>query len=245
MLEPSWIAYPRHCPLWREAALGLAPHDLSHDADHLRRVYAWALRLAPSAGAGPELAGAAALLHDLVAVPKEDPARSEASARSAAAAAAPLQRAGYDDDEAAQVIEAVRTSSWSRGLAPSGPLGAVLQDADRLDAIGAVGIARTFACAQAMTARGRGLCLYDPGDPLAARREPEEARYALDHFRVKLLTLAAGMNLPLAREEAARRQAAMLAFLAELEREAALERCTPRIQESGAPGAVDAPDLPG
>ena len=57
-------------------------------------------------------------------------------------------------------------------------------------------------------------------DPLAAMgRNPDDSSYALDHFPIKLLTLAAGMHLPAARAEAARRQKIMLAFLAELDRE--------------------------
>jgi uncharacterized protein len=212
-------AYPRHATLWQEVEPRTPTTDLSHDRQHLQRVYAWALRLASEAGVDPDLAGAAALLHDLVSVPKEDPGRQQASERSAQAAVELLQRAGYAAPEVEQIVEAIRTASWSRGLAPSAPLGALLQDADRLDAIGAIGIARTFACAQGMTSRGRALRLHDPDDPLARRRSPDEGRNALDHFQTKLLLLAATMHLPAARAEAARRQAAMQAFLEELARE--------------------------
>ena len=212
-------AYPRHVALWQEVEPRTPTTDLSHDRQHLERVYAWALRLASEAGVEPDLAGAAALLHDLVSVPKEDPGRQQASERSAEAAIELLQRAGYAAPEIEQIVEAIRTASWSRGLQPAAPLGALLQDADRLDAIGAIGIARTVACAQGMTARGRALRLYDPDDPLARRRPPDEGRNALDHFQTKLLRLAATMHLPTAREEAARRQATMLGFLEELARE--------------------------
>jgi uncharacterized protein len=211
--------HPRHRALWREVDGRTPKSDLSHDRQHLERVYSWALRLAPEAEVEPDLAGAAALLHDLVSVPKEDPGRQLAGERSAEAAIDLLRRAGYAPPEVEQIVEAIRTSSWSRGLQPTAPLGAVLQDADRLDAIGAVGVARTFACAQGMTCRGRELRLYDPDDPLAHRRQPDEGRNALDHFQTKLLRLAATMHLPTARDEAARRQATMQAFLEELARE--------------------------
>jgi len=220
---PEWLLgdLPRHGRLWQEMAPQVPADDLSHDADHLRRVYTWAIRLAPEAGVGPDLAGAAALVHDLVAVPKEDAEqRPLAGERSAASAASPLAAAGYTEAEIHQIAEAVRTSSWSRGLAPTGPLGKVLQDADRLDAIGAVGIARTFACAQTMVSRGRRLRLCHPRDPLARSRSTDESRYAVDHFFTKLLRLAAGMHLPSAQQEAARRQAEMLAFLEALGRQA-------------------------
>jgi len=208
--------FPRHRRLWRQVASGVPDDDLSHDRDHLARVYRWALRLAREAGADPDLAGAAALLHDLVSVPKEDAGRREAGERSAASALQPLLDAGYAQAQARDVMEAVRTSSWSSGLEPTGPLGRVLQDADRLDAIGAIGIARTLCCAQGMVHRGRPLRLYHDTDLRALRREPQESRYAVDHFHTKLLKLAAGMHLPAAQEEAARRQRRMIRFLGEL-----------------------------
>jgi uncharacterized protein len=125
-----------------------------------------------------------------------------------------LQDAGYDAGEIEQITDAVRTSSWSRGHAPSCPLGTVLQDADRLDAIGAIGIARTFATAQAMVSRGKDLALYDLADPLARRgRQPDDRINALDHFPVKLLRLAQGMHLPAARQRATRRHEIMVDFL--------------------------------
>lgn len=212
--------YPRHRGLWRLIEADLPRSDLAHDRHHLGRVYAWSLRLADPAGANPDLAGAAALVHDLVNVAKEAAERSTAGERSAAASIAFLEKAGYRVVEAAEIAEAVRTSSWSRGLEPTSALGEVLQDADRLDAIGAIGIARTFATTQAMVARGESLLLYAPEDPLAARgRAPDDRSYAVDHFAIKLLTLAAGMHLPEARAEAQRRQKIMLTFLAELDRE--------------------------
>lgn len=185
----------------------------------MARVYGWALRLAPEAGVDTDLAGATALVHDLINVPKEDAARALAGTQSAAAAAPLLEQAGYDAHEIARIAQAVATSSWSRGLAPDAPLGQLLQDADRLDAIGAVGIARTFLCAQGIHSRQGTLRLCDPADALAHERAPDDRRYALDHFMVKLLKLADGMHLPSAREEARRRHQAMVAYLEAFERE--------------------------
>ena len=215
----GWLdgRFPRHRTLWAQVEPQTPTDDLSHDADHLARVYRWSLRLAPEAGAGPDLAGAAALVHDLVSIPKDDARRPLAGAESAREALAPLAAAGYDEQEIVQIAEAVRTSSWSSGLTPTAPLGRVLQDADRLDAIGAVGIARTFACAQRMVQGGRAMRLCEPDDPLARRRAPDEARFALDHFQTKLLRLAEGMHLPTARAEARQRHALMATFLEQLE----------------------------
>jgi uncharacterized protein len=190
------------------------PGEIAHDRLHLMRVHHWAVKLAPEAGADVDLAGAAALVHDAVPIPKDHADRPLGGEWSARAAGPLLGEVGYDAAAIEAVVEAVRTSSWSRGLAPTGPLGIVLQDADRLDAIGAIGIARCFACGQQMSRPDRPGRLYDPDDPLAlAERRLDDRRQAVDHFRAKLLGLAGGMHLPSARDEAQRRHATMLTFL--------------------------------
>ncbi len=214
--------FVRHGVLWPLVVGHCAAGELAHDRHHVLRVYRWALRLAPEAGVDGDLAGATALVHDLDAIPKDSPERAQGGERSARLAATPLMAAGYASDEIAVVVEAVRTSSWSRGLAPTAALGALLQDADRLDAIGALGIARVFACAQRMSTPERPGRFYDPADPLAdSTRAFDDRRQAVDHFAAKLLTLADGMHLASARVEAGRRQATMLAYLAALRSELA------------------------
>lgn len=206
--------------LWGLVRPHVSATDIAHDADHVLRVYRWATRLAPEAGADQELAGAAALVHDLEPVPKESPDRALGGERAAVAALPMLERAGFSAAEIAEIQAAVRTSSWSRGLAPAGPTGAVLQDADRLDAIGAIGVARVFATAQGMVDRGADGRLWDPDDPFAATGRPlDDRRQALDHFARKLNRLAAGMHTSTARAEAGLRHEAMLRYLDALARE--------------------------
>lgn len=215
---------PRHAPLWASIEPSLPSADLAHDADHLLRVYAWAVRLAPEAGADRDLAGAAALVHDLVNIPKDSPDRPLGSEASAEASRGHLAAAGYDAAELAAVVEAVRTCSWSRGRAPTGPLGQVLQDADRLDAIGAVGVARNLACAQSFAPRSPTR-FYDPADPVGdSGRVLDDVRNAADHYPLKLFRLARGMHTETARAEAAIRHAFMEAFLGRLAAEAEAAR---------------------
>ncbi len=210
---------PRHAALLALVGPRLPPGELAHDRSHLLRVHSWAMRLAPEAGADCDLAGATALVHDLVFVPKDSAARSEGGERSAAAAPEVLAAAGYGDAEITLIADAVRTSSWSRGLSPGGPLGAVLQDADRLDAIGVFGLMRNLACAQHMAKPGQGAFCH-PDDPLArGGRALDDKAWATDHLFAKLLKLADGMHTATAREEARRRHGFLLAWLAELERE--------------------------
>jgi uncharacterized protein len=218
--EPS-AAPSRLERLWGIVAPMLPTHDVAHDRDHVLRVVAWTARLAVEIGADVELAQAAGMVHDLVNIPKDHPDRPLGGERSAEAAGGLLEAAGFDPSETAAVVEAVRTCSWSRRLAPTGPLGRALQQADRLDAIGALGVARCFATCQAMAVGDRGSRFYDPSDPLGESGRPlDDVRNAADHFRRKLLLLADGMDIPLAQAEATERHATMLMFLSALEREA-------------------------
>ena len=212
--------FPRHAELWLSVLEQTEEVDLAHDGEHVLRVYRWALRLAPEAGADLDLTGAAALVHDLVNVPKEHRDRPLGSELSAMASRGLLEAANYTALECEAIVEAVRTTSWSRGLAPTSAMGAVLQDADRLDAIGALGIARTFATAQAMSSRGQDSRFYDPEDPLARTGRPlNDRRQPVDHFYAKLLKLSETMHTPSAKAEAARRHARMERFLADLHSE--------------------------
>jgi len=87
----------------------------------------------------------------------------------------------------------------------------VVQDADRLDGIGAIGIARCFSCAGSM-----GRPFYSPVDPFCASREPDDARFTLDHFYRKLFKTAASMQTSAGRKEAERRVEVMREYLREL-----------------------------
>ena len=216
------FATPRHARLWPAVAARTTGTDLAHDADHVLRVYGWAVHIARAEGHDVELCGAAALVHDLVNIPKESRDRPLGGELSAVAGKELLEEAGYDPPAVHACAEAVRTSSWSRGLEPVNRVGVVLQDADRLDAIGAIGAARNFATAQAMAARGRPGRFYDPDDPLGAADRPlDDVRNAMDHWPRKLLRLRAGLHTATARAEGDRRHAFLLAFMRELEAELA------------------------
>ncbi len=214
------LQLPRHEALWTAIEVQVPDDDISHDRYHLQRVYDWALRLAAETEADRDLAGAAALVHDLVNIPKHSEDRHLGGERSAEHAFPYLRDSGYATDEVEAICEAVRTCSWSRGLAPTGRLGVVLQDADRLDALGAIGIARVMACAQRMNDLGNPGRLYHPDDPLFETERPlDDRRQAVDHFFRKLFKVAESLHTPTARAEAAKRVAVMNTFLEALRTE--------------------------
>lgn len=193
--------------------------DAAHDLAHVRRVVAWAERLAVSEAADLRVVLPAAWLHDCVTVPKDSPDRARASRLAADAAGAFLRDAGFPADLVPAVEHAVEAHSFSAGVAPRTVEAKVVQDADRLDALGAIGIARLFATAGAM-----GSALTHPTDPVPSEpptRALDDRRYATDHVFVKLLRLPATMRTDAGRAEAERRADTLRAFLDELRRETA------------------------
>lgn len=191
----------------RERDAALAVPDPTHDAAHLLRVAAWTLRLGGDAVDFRE-AVAAALLHDAVHVPKNSPARARASELAAEHAAARLAALGFSPDAVTRIAEAVRDHSFSRGATPRTDLGRALQDADRLEALGAIGLLRTIATGVRMGAEW-----FHPEDPFGRARPLDDARFSVDHFFAKLLGLPATMRTAAGRAEAERRVALLRAFL--------------------------------
>ncbi|MGX5723057.1 HD domain-containing protein [Shinella zoogloeoides] len=166
-----------------------AADDGSHDAAHLIRVWKSARRIQAEEGGDLRLLAAAVLLHDCVAVEKNSPLRRQASRLAAEKASGLLAAEGWSEADVAAVAHAILTHSFSADIPPETLEAKILQDADRLDAIGMVGAARCFYIAGRM-----GSGLYDPLDPLAERRPLDDKAFAIDHFEVKLFRLADGFR---------------------------------------------------
>jgi uncharacterized protein len=188
-------------------------YDPAHDHEHALRVALWVLRLGGDEVDARE-AVAAALLHDVVTLPKNHPERASAGERSAAAAAPALRAQGFDEAAVERVASAIRDHGFSRGAVPGGPLGRALQDADRLEALGAIGLLRCIGSGATL-----GAAWFDPDDPWAERRQRDDGRYAVDHFFTKLLALPATMLTGEGRREAERRVKLLRDFLERLAEE--------------------------
>ena len=182
--------------------------DPGHDVAHALRVARWTLRLCDAPARN---AIAAALLHDAVNLPKDAPDRHRASDRSAELARDLLPPLGFDHDDIIEIAEAIQDHSYSRGATPRSDLGRALQDADRLEALGALGLCRTLACGVRM-----GAAFFDTQDPWAGSRPLDDKAYTVDHFFTKLLLLPDTMNTAAGREEAARRATLLDQFLDQL-----------------------------
>jgi uncharacterized protein len=158
--------------------------DGAHDLSHLVRVWRNAKLIHREEGGDLEALAAAVLLHDCIQVAKDSPLRSKASLLAAKEARVRLDALAWEPSCIDIVAAAIESHSFSAGVAPTNIEGCILQDADRLDAIGLSGIARCF-----YTAGRLGSRLYDLADPGGKTRPLDDTRYALDHFPKKLLTL--------------------------------------------------------
>lgn len=184
--------------------------DPGHDLEHALRVALWTLRLGEGALSVRHVV-AAALFHDLVNLPKNHPERHLASTLSAEAARPLLAAQGFDAHEITLVTDAIRDHSFSRGATPETLLGRALQDADRLEALGVLGLFRTLSTGTRMGAR-----YFDSHDPWAKRRALDDHAFSVDHFTTKLLRLASTLCTARGREEASRRAARMRQMLVDL-----------------------------
>jgi uncharacterized protein len=184
-----------------------ASDDGSHDASHLERVWRNAQLLAAREGGDLNLLAAAVILHDCVEVSKDSPLREQASKLSAAKAGSVLEELQWEPIKIAIVTNAILTHSYSAGLPPQTIEARILQDADRLDAIGMVGIARCFYTAGRMRSK-----LYRSADPRGKDHALDDGSYALDHFPIKLLRLSTGFQTETGKRMASERHARLLAF---------------------------------
>jgi len=182
--------------------------DGAHDINHLHRVWGNARRLlAEHTEADALVVLAACYLHDLVNLPKNHPERHLASRQAARLATTQLAALDFPAALLPGVAHAIETHSFSAALTPETIEAAIVQDADRLDALGAVGLARMF-----YTAGRMGSALAHDTDPAGLDRPLDDRTYSLDHIAVKLATLPGTMRTPAGRRVGEERLRQLNAF---------------------------------
>ncbi len=197
--------------------------DPTHDFKHVLRVYHMALRIATAEGADPKIVGAAALLHDAEGSdPTQVAARASHHEASADFAGRVLAEAGWPPERVAAVQVCIRTHRFRAGAAPETLEARVLFDADKLDSIGAIGVARALAFA----ARS-GQPFYE--EPSTAFRESGQAEAGEPHsayheYVFKLSKLKDRLHTATARQIAEGRHAALQAYFEQLGAELRGER---------------------
>ena len=188
-------------------------NDPAHDFDHIMRVYTNAKKIVKEEKADEKLVLSAALLHDIVSYPKSSK-RSNSSIDSAKKSKIILKKYGFSEKEITIVSDAIKDHSFSQNKVPETLEGKILQDADRLDALGAIGIARVFA-----TSGSLNRPFYNIDDPFCTKRNPDDDLWAIDHFFNKLLKLESLMNTRSGKIEAKKRTNVLQEFLKQLKDE--------------------------
>jgi uncharacterized protein len=201
--------------IFKEKAFALYPAtDPSHDYLHIARVVKIALELAFEEKANVEIVLPAAYFHDFVTIPKNDPRRKIASQISAAAAVEYLASINYPSRHLDAIKHAIEAHSFSANIKPETLEAQIVQDSDRLDGIGAIGVARCFSTCALMQRP-----YYDIDDVFAQNRELDDKVFAIDHFPIKLFKIAETMHTGSAHKEAQKRLQFMKLYLQQLKSE--------------------------
>jgi uncharacterized protein len=198
----------------RDFITSLVHADVAHDITHIERVVRVAKQLCAAENANMYIVLPAAWLHDCVAVAKNHPDRAKASTMAADKAIGFLRSLGYNPSFFDAIHHAIVAHSFSANIAVRTVEAQIVQDADRMDALGAIGVSRCMKVGGSINR-----LLYNPDDPFCSNREADDKKYTLDHFFIKLLNISKSMNTPSAKEEAKRRTEYMVDFLAQLKSE--------------------------
>lgn len=196
--------------------------DAAHDIAHFRRVWCTAQQLAGDTDANLIVILTACYFHDIVSLPKNHPDRSRSS-RLSAEKTRILLTAHFSDFPATlhdEVAHAIAAHSFSAELQPVTLEAKIVQDADRLEALGAIGLSRVFAVAGSLNQ-----ALFDSDDPLARHRKLNDRQFALDHFQTKLLTLPDTMQTAKGRAMAEHNAQFLVRFMAKLSAELQGDLC--------------------
>ena len=188
--------------------------DPAHDFSHILRVCKLARIIGQEEKADMRVLLPAALLHDLESKKGPESGQEPSGQAGLGTARSFLQGKGLDRDKIERAIYAIEVHRFSRGIIPTTLEARALQDADRLDAMGAIGIARLFVTGGAL-----GREMYHPQDPFCREREPDDGRWNMDHFYRKLLKLEEGMHTSAGKRLAAKRSRVMKQYLQDLEEE--------------------------
>lgn len=193
--------------------------DLAHGWEHIHRVYTLALHIAQQEHADNFIVGMAALMHDLGRAAEHDGNKSHAhhADLSVTMASDIMHTYGVPIQQQEAILDAIIAHSFSKGIEPHTLEARVVRDADRLDALGAIGLVR-WSVVGAMRA-SKDTLTYHPNDPFAEQHEPDDKRYLLDHFYRKLFKLADTMTTATGMALAEQRVAFMHAFLNQLKME--------------------------
>ena len=189
-------------------------NDPAHDFMQIMRVYKNAEKICKLEKVDRKLVLVSVLLHDIIKKTDSDKRSKSSADLSADKAILILKKLQFSENDIIIVAEAIRNHSFTKNKISKSIEGRILQDADRLDALGAVGIARVFSVSGSKKRQ-----FYQLNDPFSKNREPNDKKWALDHFFNKLLVLEKSMNTKTGKIEAKKRTIVLKNYLDSLKKE--------------------------
>lgn len=185
-----------------------------HGYGHLIRVFNICRKIAPEEKTDLQVLEAAALLHDLGRERERRKPNLDHAEESAKIAKVILKEIDFPQEKAPEVLHAIRSHRFSRGPEPETLEAKILQDADKVDISGAVGIATLFSHGGAHNKQ-----IYNIEDPFAENRKPDDSSFSLDHFYTKVLKLPETLNTEAGRKMAQERLETVRQFLKQFQKE--------------------------
>ncbi len=201
--------------LIRIAKQKIPDKDVSHDFEHALRVLSNAERIAEKEDGDMDIIVPAALFHDIIVYPKNHPKKQKSQTESAKAAEKILKSLkSYPQEKIGKVKTCIEECSFSKGIVPELLESKILQDADGLEATGAISIMRTYSSTGQMKKP-----FYKSDDPFCKKHKPDGLKYALDLFYQRLLKVNERMHTKTAKRIAKRRGRFLKDFLKEVKLE--------------------------
>jgi len=184
-----------------------------HDKSHVKRVYKLALRIAKEEGADLDVVKAAVLLHDVARALEDEGKIEDHALESAKMARKVLKEVNFPKEKIAEVLQCIEMHRFKKGMKAESLEAKILQDADRLDIIGAIGIARVFT-------RGgwSNQPIHDPTIPPKEKYDGKSLT-AVNHIYEKNLKVKDTINTKTARRIAEERHRFVEQFLDRLLKE--------------------------
>jgi uncharacterized protein len=193
----------------------ISDKDPSHDFEHALRVLSNSERISKEEKGDFDIIVPAALFHDLVVYPKNHPDKNKSQEESARVTEEILRTLSlFPKDKIEKVKTCIKECSFSNKIIPDLLESRILQDADRLEATGAIAIMRTYSSTGQMKRP-----FYNSRDPFCKNRKPDALKFALDLFYERLLKVTGRMHTKTARKIAKRRTKFLINFLKEFKLE--------------------------
>lgn len=186
-----------------------------HDLQHIERVHEIAKKIGEKEKCDMLVLEAATLMHDLERNNESKENNIDHSYESAKIAIEIMNKVNFPKNKMNNVVESIKNHRFRKNIKPKQIEAKILQDADRIDALGAIGIMRAVS-----VGTNYNNLYYDPNDPICRKKKIfEDDKYIIDHFYKKLLKISSTLNTKTAKEIAKKRENFMKLFLEQLELE--------------------------